>query len=607
METPMIGTFADRDIIFFVVVAMISLFASGPSAAESTCFRIVNPVCPRADGHCPQLKGDSPRLLTAGNFHSHMVGGLHQGVLDLAYVSTEPNAGQQNLHILLASGDGLFDEPQSSPLTLGSSPVAVASGQFRNPRPEGLSDGDNDKIDLAVVDDNENAVRVFFGNGDGSFIIGQIFPVSLTPLALAIGSFRGLGMPRYIAVAGTVIGAPDKGAIATFLGNGQGGFTTGSFSTFDLPMEGVQPAPRSASLVTREIDGGRLALFVQFEGRPSALFLMPEGTGFSRFDELRGGTSGQLISISSSLPHGTLLASFDPSPTDRQAASADVATRIHTFLPSDVSSYKAPSTVVWPNADKVRWNKAIVVTTPFFSIDERGDGKPSLATFPTTLDPSAPTDRVLLTLFTFPQSHNPDAQDQPGAFCTSFDNTTGGCRATQTSFPFKLTNEQMPNSSTRTHTLRFLPDNQRKEQHMLIATGVQTTSGQFFSNAQGGGKPDIAYLWTLTVYDLTLNPSDCGIQPAQPAIGQASFKRDEVCGGGPVNLAPFSRARADPPMCGGLHPRCVCLPPPSCDVECPNPPPDPPPPPNVCETIVQYSFVSLLQNMTKNNTCSINP
>jgi FG-GAP-like repeat len=79
------------------------------------------------------------------------------------------------------------------------------------------------KLDLATAEYYDSVVRIFLGNGDGTFRIGQTYPVCEAH-ALATGDFNGDG------IVDLAVGARGCGEVTILLGNGDGTFReSGSF------------------------------------------------------------------------------------------------------------------------------------------------------------------------------------------------------------------------------------------------------------------------------------------------------------------------------------------------------------------------------------------
>jgi len=110
--------------------------------------------------------------------------------------------------ILQGNGDGTFKEFPKSPLAVGKTPVSIASGSLSGSTGPGL----------AIVNQADNTVSVYLGNGDGTFFPASQSPLatSTTPTGVAIADFTQQSNGG-IAVANT-----GAGTVTVFadLGNG---------------------------------------------------------------------------------------------------------------------------------------------------------------------------------------------------------------------------------------------------------------------------------------------------------------------------------------------------------------------------------------------------
>jgi Flp pilus assembly secretin CpaC len=150
--------------------------------------------------------------------------------LDLAVV----NQADSSISILLNNGndDGNFTAPVGSPIVLGANeqlPSAIASKIFRVTDPTHLVQ----PADLVVANSGSNTVSVLLGseNFDGTFTeaAGSPFAVGINPSGVVIADFNGDGFLDF-----AVVNQGDN-TISVFQGDGQGGFTPFPKSPFALP------------------------------------------------------------------------------------------------------------------------------------------------------------------------------------------------------------------------------------------------------------------------------------------------------------------------------------------------------------------------------------
>jgi hypothetical protein len=140
-----------------------------------------------------------PDSLTVGDFTG-------KGILDLAVA----NHDSGTVGVLLGHGDGTFQPART--FAAGTSPSAIAVGDFNR-------DG---ALDLVVANDHQAinsrpGVNVLLGNGDGSFQAPRSVLPGGDPVSVAVGDFRGDGIPD-LAVAESGFGGD------VLLGNGDGSF-----------------------------------------------------------------------------------------------------------------------------------------------------------------------------------------------------------------------------------------------------------------------------------------------------------------------------------------------------------------------------------------------
>lgn len=159
--------------------------------------------------------GKNPVAIVSGDFND-------DGHIDLAVLNQTDNT----VSILLGNGDGTF-QPQTTFAT-GTTPSAIAASDFNN----------NGKLDLAVTNQSANTVSVFLGNGDGTFKNSATLTTGNTPVALAAGQFN-LDSSTNADLA--IVNQADD-TLLVYLGNGDGTFTQGqTFALSNVSSTGNKP------------------------------------------------------------------------------------------------------------------------------------------------------------------------------------------------------------------------------------------------------------------------------------------------------------------------------------------------------------------------------
>lgn len=171
--------------------------------------------------------GKNPVALVTSEF-------TNSGHLNLAVVNQTDNT----VSILLGNGDGTF-QPQTTFAT-GTTPSSIVASDFNN----------DAKVDLAITNQAANTVSVFLGNGNGTFTNSATLTTGKAPVALVAGQFS-LNNSTNIGLA--VVNQSDN-TLLVYLGNGDGTFTQGQ--TF-LLNSGSASGNKPAAIVSDDfnVDG----------------------------------------------------------------------------------------------------------------------------------------------------------------------------------------------------------------------------------------------------------------------------------------------------------------------------------------------------------------
>jgi len=146
------------------------------------------------------------------------------------------NGGTNDLWIYLGNGDGTFQLPQIIPLTKGLTPVYLATADLR-----GIG-----VLDLIVAEFDTSTIGILAGNGDGTFAYEQEYLLPQPPGALVINDFNHDGKLDIVSVMVT-LSSDQLGVqyLATLIGDGTGSFAApmvtlnpGFYSTADSIASG---------------------------------------------------------------------------------------------------------------------------------------------------------------------------------------------------------------------------------------------------------------------------------------------------------------------------------------------------------------------------------
>jgi ankyrin repeat protein len=158
----------------------------------------------------PFSAGTTPAAVAIGDFN-------RDGIPDLAVA----NSGGTDVSIFIGNGDGTFDPATPPTVSVVSAPAGVAIGDFN---------GDG-KLDLAVTNNSDDSVSVLLGNGDGTFQAANNFNTGDGPRGIVAADFNRDG------VLDLAIADQTDGKIVILLGNGDGTFgPKDDFGVHDAPV-----------------------------------------------------------------------------------------------------------------------------------------------------------------------------------------------------------------------------------------------------------------------------------------------------------------------------------------------------------------------------------
>jgi hypothetical protein len=135
------------------------------------------------------------------------VGANPVGVVAMSFGVVVTQFNDAGTITVLTGVPGSFKVASNIPVGVG--PLGVAAGDFKS---------FGSARDLAVANNNDNTLSIFYGNGSGGFSAGQVLPVGQGPFGVVTGDFSGDGKVD-IAVANKI-----DNTISVLLGNGTGTF-----------------------------------------------------------------------------------------------------------------------------------------------------------------------------------------------------------------------------------------------------------------------------------------------------------------------------------------------------------------------------------------------
>jgi hypothetical protein len=124
--------------------------------------------------------GTQPLAIATGDFNG-------DGKPDLAVVNNADNTVTVLINTT-PQGSATFTFNISAPITVSTNPQEIRAGDVN---------GDG-KVDLVIGSNNNTALNVLIGNGDGTFQANQTFVIGNSPTSVAIGEFNNDGAPDLV-------------------------------------------------------------------------------------------------------------------------------------------------------------------------------------------------------------------------------------------------------------------------------------------------------------------------------------------------------------------------------------------------------------------------
>jgi len=175
--------------------------------------------------------------------------------------------GNGTLYVYLGDGHGNFTQQPFANQGPSDAFFSVAAGDFNNDK----------NIDFLTTASNENNIRYFSGNGDGSFNAPATFGngVVFTPFSLTSADFNGDGKRDLL------VGSANVASVV--FGNGDGTFQFNASQVYYLPIPPAAPGPVSSSpplVAAADMDGdGKIDAVTADSFSNSLNVFLNDGTG----------------------------------------------------------------------------------------------------------------------------------------------------------------------------------------------------------------------------------------------------------------------------------------------------------------------------------------
>jgi len=158
------------------------------------------------------------------------------------------NGGDNTLWLYFGNGNGTFSLPTIVPVTMGQSPVWISTGDLR-----GI-----ERTDLLVAEADSNSVGVFLSNGDGTFV-ESVVALPSTAVCLLVADFNNDGKLDIAAPMNDENSETDPNVyIATLPGLGNGSFGAPVIT----PLDGYVPFIVYGSVADLNGDGNQDLLLI---------------------------------------------------------------------------------------------------------------------------------------------------------------------------------------------------------------------------------------------------------------------------------------------------------------------------------------------------------